>query len=284
MSGTKFDFTAWRSSVLGKLIDHDGYPIGNKYQCHDLWLDILYKLGGVNPDGYAPEDVTSSVFTHFPYTAHVGTLFTKHGGLAGVRAGDVIFWAPSVWYPGSHVAVATGPVTGGLVPCVSQNPGPVRQVNLITSGALGYLRPNAITTAPTPTKGREVQHYNFQHRENRTIAPKQRLYLCEKSRKKDLAPKAGEYAFVAHVYGDGFAEGDVLELRYEWVDSKTGKMSPHYLHRVYADKYGMIRESAPFQRAVAAGQAVYLSVYASQGNKKHGTVSVLDSDSHCFNA
>lgn len=134
-------------------------------------------------------------------------------------------------------------------------------------------------------KGDTVIHYHKPYRKTRNIKPKERLYLVNaKGAKENVVGGVGPYTLTAHLYGDGFAPGDILELRYDWYDTKTKKTSPHYLHRVEADKHGMIRENATFQRAVPAGSAVYLSVYAGQANKKTGTVFVLDSDAYLHTA
>lgn len=146
-----FDFDTEVAKIIGKYVDYDYAPKHAPHQCHDVWLWLLYLLGGRPGDGYAPDDDTVSVFTRFPYRPRLAELFTKHEGTAGIRKGDVLFWRRGIWYPGSHVAIADGPVSGELVPAITQNPGPVRRANLITRDLVGYLRPVAFN--PTPLGG-----------------------------------------------------------------------------------------------------------------------------------
>ncbi len=135
---------AWAASVDGQYIDKDGYgyPV---WQCHDVWLDYLVRVaGGSQYMGYAPTDFTDSVFTHFPVNG-VDAVFTKHYGTAGIRKGDVVFWAyGSPYYPSSHVAVALAAPANGFVYTMTQNPGATHRETLPLAGALGYLRPNNI--------------------------------------------------------------------------------------------------------------------------------------------
>lgn len=148
-----------------------------------------------------------------------------------------------------------------------------------------YIKTAPAKPSPAPPKGDTVIHYHKPYRKTRNIKPKERLYLVNaKGEKENVVGGVGPYTLTAHLYGDGFAPGDILELRYDWYDTKTKKTSPHYLHRVEADKHGMIRENATFMRAVPAGSAVYLSVYAGQANKKPGTVFLLDSDAYLHTA
>ncbi|MFD5599169.1 hypothetical protein ACFWHR_03835 [Leucobacter sp. NPDC058333] len=142
-----FDFINWIPTVESRYIDLDA---AYGAQCHDLWLAILYELGGQPGDGYAPDDDTVSVFNRFPYAPRLADLFTKHNGIEGIRAGDIAFWERNTWYPGSHTAIATGPPEGELLPVLTQNPGPVSRARLITRGLVGYLRPRTNLTAPNP--------------------------------------------------------------------------------------------------------------------------------------
>lgn len=135
------------------------------------------------------------------------------------------------------------------------------------------------------TKEIKVKHSPYTYRKARPIKPEERLYLVNSAGKKqNCAGGTGPNALAAHVYGDGFAEGDILELRYEWYTKKTKKPSAHYSDRVIADRAGMIRATRTFLRPVDAGVEVHLSVYASSTNKKVGTISLLDSDAYLFTA
>lgn len=138
------DLDTAAQEIIGKYLDLDGAPRAQPYQCHDVWLWWLYKLGGRPGEGYAPDDYTVSVFTSFPYMPRLAELFTKHDGAAGIRKGDVLFWRRGVWYPGSHVAIADGPADRELVPTITQNPGPVKRATLITRDLVGYLRPRTL--------------------------------------------------------------------------------------------------------------------------------------------
>lgn len=143
-----FDFDAEVNQIVDTLVDLDGFPSQHPWQCHDLWLWLLYKLGGRPGEGYAPGNGdTVNVFTSFPYKPRLAELFTKHDGTAGIRKGDILFWRRGVWFPGSHVAIADGPAVGELVPTITQNPGPVKRANLITRDLVGYLRPRALDTS-----------------------------------------------------------------------------------------------------------------------------------------
>lgn len=141
----------WEADVSGRYIDYDGYPSGNPYQCHDLWLDYLIRVGGgVQSMGYAPTDYTDSVFTWFPVNG-VDSVMTRHIGLEGLRRGDVVFWQfGSSNHPWSHVAIALAEPSGSTVLCMSQNPGFSQPLNLSLANALGYLRPNNLITEPEP--------------------------------------------------------------------------------------------------------------------------------------
>lgn len=148
--------------------------------------------------------------------------------------------------------------------------------------------PSVPSTPNKPSKGgKEVIKYHNENRESRVIKPKERLWLTHssgehKGKKQNCGGKPGEYIITGHVYGDGFAPGDILELRYTWEDSKTGKESHHYLERLEADRHGMIRASCTFQRRLANGYRIYASVYAGSANKKNGRVTLLDSDAMQF--
>ncbi|KUF05526.1 M23 family metallopeptidase [Leucobacter sp. G161] len=187
---------------------------------------------------------------------------------------------------GQYVGVGVGV---GYVGSSGASTGPHLHFMLEEDGAyvdpVPYIKTAPAKPSPAPPKGDTVIHYHKPYRKSRNIKPKERLYLVNaKGAKENVVGGIGPYTLTAHLYGDGFAPGDILELRYDWYDTKAKKTSPHYLHRVEADKHGMIRENATFQRAVPAGFAVYLSVYAGQANKKTGTVSVLDSDAYLHTA
>lgn len=151
-----FDISRWALRLQGKAIDRDGAPARQPVQCHDVWLDYLYALGGKAPMGFAPGNgYTDQVWRQFPWHNGLSALFTKHTGTRGIRRGDVIFWSAYVEGGGlPHVAVALDPASGGRVRTVSQDAGKtVQVVYLSTRGVLGYLRPRqAIKPKPASAK------------------------------------------------------------------------------------------------------------------------------------
>ncbi|GAA1776845.1 hypothetical protein [Leucobacter iarius] len=277
----------WANSVNGKYIDHDGIPAGNIYQCHDLWIDYLMRVaGGTQSMGYAPSGFTDSVFTNFPVNG-LDAKVTRTSGTSGIRKGDVIFWGyGAANYPYSHVAIALAAPSGGSVLCMSQNPGASQKLTLTLAGALGYLRPKNLPTDPTPQPDPKEITVKSYHRENRTtrpIAPGQRLYLIDSGNaKENCVGGNGPYSLTAHLYGNGFAPGDVLEFRFESVTVATGAQSDHYLERVSADVNGGIRASREFKLDVPVGTRVHFSVYAATTNAKTGSMIVIDSDAYLF--
>ena len=152
----KMTLDAWGRSVDGQLIDRDGSAGA---QCWDLWADYAERAVGVpigwtytvnrpsHPDHY----LASSMWLFFP-TPRVGDLakyFVRLGRDAVAQAGDVAVWARSSAYLASHIAVATGPAVGGMLPCWTQNPGATKHEWLTTAGLLGYLRPIALMGTPS---------------------------------------------------------------------------------------------------------------------------------------
>lgn len=148
-----FDVEAFARSREGRYLDLDA-AFGA--QCHDLWLDQLYALGGLPGEGHAPGlGHTVNVFYQFPtYRPGLQNYFTKHHGSAGIRPGDVLFWKVGKWFPGSHTAMALAAPQNGMVYCLTQNPGPVKRAYITLNDLVGYLRPialNNINTQPPAT-------------------------------------------------------------------------------------------------------------------------------------
>lgn len=149
-------FVNWSQSIRYKYLDLDGFPPSHPWQCHDVLLSYLMVILGLPIwHGHAPgQGWTSEVWLQFPrYRPELAKHFVKRRGSAGIKRGDILFWAfgdPN--YPYSHIAVALGPMVNGWIPCVSQNPGPVQWVNLAVSNILGYLEPilENVYTPPTP--------------------------------------------------------------------------------------------------------------------------------------
>lgn len=146
---------SWTKTVSGKLLDLDGFPPAQPYQCHDVWLSYLIDvLGGPIGDGHAPgSGYTDQVWHGYPqHRPGLAKVLTRHGSRENPRRGDVVFWTrygPVGGFP--HVAVALeAPAPDGTILCVSQNPGRTTTARLSLSGYLGVLRPIP-ATKPTPT-------------------------------------------------------------------------------------------------------------------------------------
>lgn len=167
MAGSKtWTFTQWRAWAVGKNIDIDG---AYGAQCWDLWADYAIRCHGAvmmstwtsanagSDSGYA-----SSLWTAFPARPCIENQFVKLGRDTTPREGDVVIWARSAAFPGSHVAIATGRTKPGLIECISQNDlgsataanGATRVAWLTTSYILGYLRPKT-SASSTPAIGQE---------------------------------------------------------------------------------------------------------------------------------
>lgn len=136
-----FNLNAWVASVNGKYVEKDdAYP----NQCHDLWLDYLYALGGRKGDGHAPTGDTHSVWQGFPtHRPNLAPLFTKHDA-AQIRRGDVVFYNRFAG-GGTHVVIALADSQNGIYTGIDQNNPVGSRVSikpaLTTKGAVGVLRP-----------------------------------------------------------------------------------------------------------------------------------------------
>lgn len=141
-----FDLDRWADGIVGKLLDLDNAPRSNPYQCHDVFLSLLYALGGKPGDGHAPgTEYTDQVWRSFPtHRPNLARLFQKLGP-SQIRRGDVVFWYSYAGVGGlPHVAVALADATPQTVFCVTQNPGQVKLAHLTRAGVLGVLRPLAL--------------------------------------------------------------------------------------------------------------------------------------------
>lgn len=161
---------------VGQYIDKDGFPPEHPWQCHDIWIDQLYTMGGTPGDGHAPGNGdTVNVFYQFgTHRPGLTKLFRKVEGTAGIQAGDVLFWKRGTWYPGSHTAMATGPVEGELVPTLTQNPGPAKRAKLITRDLVGYLRPLELdrpTTIEEAIQGGHMFRLKLQKKHTYLVIP-----------------------------------------------------------------------------------------------------------------
>ncbi|QDP43579.1 lysin A [Microbacterium phage Tyrumbra] len=144
----------------------------------------------------------------------------------------------------------------------------------------------------TPPERKDM--FRKYHREDATarakgreLAPGASFYLhttngAPTSNASTIVGGVGEYEFVLHVYAEG-KPGDQLELVLLWDNTRTnGRHSPHYLEVLTfqdrGDGTGIIRANVPFQRAVAAGYAVYARLTAGAKNDAKAKITLLDSD------
>lgn len=78
------------------------------------------------------------------YASGANSGFFRQVGTAAPQKGDIACWGPAMGGGYGHVAIVIADA-GGSVSCMSQNPGPARQMNITKNGLQGYLRP---TKAP----------------------------------------------------------------------------------------------------------------------------------------
>lgn len=136
------------------------------------------------------------------------------------------------------------------------------------------------------SKGNKVTMYSRHHRSVREIKPGQRLYSVDsKGRKQNCVGPIGIYDAKAHVYGKGFAPGDMLYFRFERV-GKDGKPSGAHEATAEANRNGEIKAGVSNTIEIRNGDSLHLTVYASSKNKGvtvdgktvHGRIELLDSD------
>lgn len=144
------DLAGYVNWVRGSLIDVDGW-FGA--QCWDQWSHYATNFLGVpvgptyaNAGGSAPHAGYACNVFHNAHRSGLTQWFDILPASATPQAGDVAFWEyGSVWYPYSHVAtVLEPPLKGGLLRCLTQNPGAVQIANLLMHGLIGYLRPRSL--------------------------------------------------------------------------------------------------------------------------------------------
>lgn len=291
---------SWATSIIGRYIDLDGFPPSHPWQCHDVLLSMLVSIFGlpIGAGHAAGDGWTDEVWKQFPgYRPQLKEHFTKHYGVEGIRAGDVIFWPyGSRGYPWSHIAVAMGAVVNGRVQCVSQNPGATQLVWLDVSEALGYLRP-IVAGAPgsgsyTPQKGKTVVvPLSYQDRKARLIQPGKHTWLRTKAQKLDsqavnLVGQPGNYDFILHIYIEGLAPGDTFTTNLSRQSLKYAEphkhASPHYYETMVANAAGVIQANVPFTLGTAPKDMIFAALKADAKNKKPGRVTVFDSDARLF--
>lgn len=78
------------------------------------------------------------------YSSGANSGFFRQVGTSGGQKGDIACWGSAMGGGYGHVAIVIAD-NGGSISCMSQNPGPSRQMNISKSGLQGFLRP---TKAP----------------------------------------------------------------------------------------------------------------------------------------
>lgn len=145
------------SRVRGQFIDADR-AFGA--QCWDQWSHYATSFLGVpawptytNAGGTHPHPGWACNVYHNARASGLDRWFEILPASATPRAGDVAFWElGSVWFPLSHVAtVLAPPGKGGLIRCLTQNPGAVQISDLIMRGIIGYLRPISLNVGNVDT-------------------------------------------------------------------------------------------------------------------------------------
>lgn len=129
-------------------------------QCWDQWSHYATNFLGVpswptytNAGGVSPHSGWACNVYHNARAAGLEKYFEVLPASATPRAGDVAFWElGSAWYPWSHVAtVLAAPMKGGMIRCLTQNPGAVQIADLVMRGIIGYLRPRKLNTGKVNT-------------------------------------------------------------------------------------------------------------------------------------
>lgn len=139
------NFQAWIDDVNGKFINVD-----NAYgaQCWDLAQDYLTRVlgGGSLQTGPSPhQGYAIGVWDGFGSNG-LNQWFTQAPASATPQAGWVAVWKWGAlpFYPLSHIAIVTRNLPGGMVNCMTQNPGPAHIQPLAKAGLAGYLVPKGM--------------------------------------------------------------------------------------------------------------------------------------------
>lgn len=219
-------------------------------------------------------------FSHYGTYGAPGQEYYKNWGhVAPYVPGDAIYSSPATWNAGrSQSRFSTIADLERALNC--KYVGWSEDLNGLRIAEYS----GGVNTDSKPKKKElKVKNYRRSDRRKRSIKPGERIYLeNSKGSRLNCIGGIGPYSLTAHVYVDGLAPGDVIELRYDFYNDRTKKSSSHYIERFEADRHGMIRKNVEFKRSAVRGDIVTLNAYAGVKNKKTGTVSVLDSDAYLF--
>ena len=127
-SGVGAAFDRFYRKYNGVAIDADG-AFGA--QCVDLTMRYAREVFGVNINGNGRDWINTG--------PRSGAFRALGPGVTPLK-GDIACWGPAMGGGYGHVAIVIAD-NGGSVTCMSQNPGPARQMNITKSGLQGYLRP-----------------------------------------------------------------------------------------------------------------------------------------------
>lgn len=135
---------------------------------------------------------------------------------------------------------------------------------------------------PTPKpKELKVQNYHYADRDARPLSAGQITRLKEKGADRNIIGSGGQYVITPHVKFSGLAEGDALNVRLVFHNTKTKQDSFHYDHQIVAGPDGVAAASPGFIRKVDTKDgpiAVYVEVEADAKNKQAGQLVWIDSD------
>lgn len=152
------DLKAWFSDVNLRLIDVDGSPAANPYQCWDLVQDYLTRVlgGGSLQTGPSPHDGYAIGCWDGFATNGLSQWFSQAPASATMLPGWVPVWKyGQLFTPFSHIAVGVNELPGGMLQCMTQNPGPAHYAPIPRAGLAGFLVPKTgsgmtVTNAYSP--------------------------------------------------------------------------------------------------------------------------------------
>lgn len=142
------DFKTWCADVNLRLIDVDGSPTVNPYQCWDLVQDYLTRVlggGSLQTGPSAHQGYAIGCWDGFA-TNGLSQWFSQAPASAKMQSGWVPVWKyGQPFTPFSHIAVGVKELPGGMLYCMTQNPGPAHYAPIPKAGLAGYLVPKTGT-------------------------------------------------------------------------------------------------------------------------------------------